>query len=177
MAYTILKSDGSTLALISGNTVDTTSTPLTLYGRGRLMWGQGMDENLVHLLENFNSDAAPTPPLQGQLWHDSSTLTLNYWDGSQWVPLSTFTGFGSPPAFGETFFDGDIIFTIPSSGLPDDSKGIIWVGNTDQMQIYVEEKLNERSEWIFEVSDNADTSAGSVIGDGLSIRHKQSGQT
>jgi hypothetical protein len=51
-------------------------TSLTLFGQGALRYGQMINENFVHLLENFASDIPPTLPTIGQVWFDSSSDTL-----------------------------------------------------------------------------------------------------
>ena len=52
MAYTILKTDGTTLTTIADGTRDTT-TSLSLAGPNFVGYGQYLNENLVYLLENF----------------------------------------------------------------------------------------------------------------------------
>ena len=156
MAYTIEKSDGSVLGIVPSDTEYTPGTPLagtgntldlTMYGRGKLRWGERVNENFIFLLENFASATSPSNPLTGQLWYDVPNDTFFYWDGTMWVELAPQFGLGSPITFslgdteinGDLTMNGDIIFEIPSSGLPDDSNGIYWIGNTDQARLYVEE--------------------------------------
>jgi len=53
-------------------------TSLTLFGKGAPNYGEGLQENLVHILENFCSDTPPALATLGQLWykHDSSELCI-----------------------------------------------------------------------------------------------------
>jgi len=82
MAYTVTKTDGSTLAIVSSNSVDTTTSSVALHGRGKLSWGNAANENFVHMLENFANSTAPTNPLQGQFWFDTSAQLVNVFAGS-----------------------------------------------------------------------------------------------
>lgn len=46
----------------------TASTSLRLHGRGALEWGEGVNEDLVRLTENFASASPPPAPIAGQMW-------------------------------------------------------------------------------------------------------------
>ena len=171
MAYTLLKSDGSTLAVVSANTVDTSTTSIALHGQGRLLYGQKVDENFIHMLEHFANVVPPVNPIVGQIWLDTSAGSgspvlgvLKFFDNSgNWQSLL------SPSGFDDLLVSGDLLFTIPSVGLPTNSSGIKWTGNTDEMRMYVEEFSTESSELIIQISnDGGDQSA--AIADGLSIR-------
>jgi len=83
MAYTINHYNGTLLTSVSDGTVDT-STDLTLVGKNYAGYGQIQNENFVYLLENFASPSAPASPLKGQIWYDSSTSKLKFWDSSKW---------------------------------------------------------------------------------------------
>ena len=77
MAYTIVKSDGTVLTTIADGTINTTSTPLGLPGRNYAGYGQPIDTNFVHQLENFADTTPPPNPIRGQLWYDINNQTLN----------------------------------------------------------------------------------------------------
>ena len=81
MAYTINKTDGTVVTTITDGTVDTTTT-LQLFGKSFSGFGEGLNENLVKLLENSASTSAPTAPLKGELWFDASASQLKVYDGS-----------------------------------------------------------------------------------------------
>jgi hypothetical protein len=49
------------------------ATSLLIPGRGYLNYGIAMLESSVHMLENFAGTAAPSNPLDGQLWYDKNT--------------------------------------------------------------------------------------------------------
>lgn len=56
-------------------------TTLTLFGQGALRYGQMINENFVHLLENFASDGLePITPTVGQTWFDASINTLKVYN-------------------------------------------------------------------------------------------------
>ena len=72
MAYTIVKSDGAVLTTIADGTINTTSTSLGLPGRNYAGYGQTLDTNQVHMLENFADGTPPANPLRGQLWYNTN---------------------------------------------------------------------------------------------------------
>ena len=85
MAYTINKTDGTVVTTITDGTVDNT-TSLQLFGKSYSGFGEGLNENLVKLLENAASTAAPTAPLKGELWFDTTTNQLKVYDGTSFKP-------------------------------------------------------------------------------------------
>lgn len=98
MAYTILKSDGTTLVTIPDGTLDS-STSLYLPGANYVGYGQMLDENLVHLMENFASLTPPSGSVQGQLWFDKITQTLNVYSSSGYNPIAgVTTSTNAPPS-------------------------------------------------------------------------------
>jgi len=76
MAYTIVKSDGTVLTTIADGTINTTSTSVGLPGRNYAGYGQTLDTNFVHQLENFADNTPPANPLTGQLWYNTNANTL-----------------------------------------------------------------------------------------------------
>ena len=76
MAYTIVKSDGTVLTTIADGTINTTSTTLGLPGRNYAGYGQTLDTNFVHQLENFADTTPPANPIRGQLWYNTNNSTL-----------------------------------------------------------------------------------------------------
>jgi len=96
MAYTINKTDGTVVATITDGTVDNT-TSLQLFGKSYSGFGEGLNENLVKLLENAASTAAPTAPLKGELWFDTTTNQLKVYDGSSFKPTGGSKSSASQP--------------------------------------------------------------------------------
>lgn len=113
MAYTIVKSDGTVLTTIADGTINTTSTSLGLPGRNYAGYGQTLDTDLVHLLENFADITPPPYPLRGQLWYNTndSTLYVCPTDGEPnalaWLSL-TSTSSGGTTSFGAVTVSGNI---------------------------------------------------------------------
>ncbi len=96
MAYTINKTDGSVVTTITDGTVDNT-TSLQLFGKSYSGFGEGLNENLVKLLENAASTSAPTAPLKGELWFDTTTNQLKVYDGTSFKPTGGAKSSSSQP--------------------------------------------------------------------------------
>ena len=78
MAYTVNKTNNSAVpnAYTVQDGVVNTETDLSLIGKGYSGYGELIAENFLQLLENFSSGTAPSKPIAGQLWWDSSTSKL-----------------------------------------------------------------------------------------------------
>lgn len=113
MAYTIVKSDGTILTTIADGTINTTSTSLALPGRNFAGYGQSVDTNFVHHLENFADTTPPPNPLRGQLWYNTNANTMYICptDGetniSNWIALTT-TSSGGTTTFGAVTVQGTV---------------------------------------------------------------------
>jgi hypothetical protein len=113
MAYTIVKSDGQVLTTIADGTINTTSTSVGLPGRNFAGYGQTVDTNFVHQIENFAANTPPANPLRGQLWYDinASLLKVCPTDGlsnaNAWVTLATSSG-TSTTTFGTVSVTGNL---------------------------------------------------------------------
>ena len=81
MTYLITKTDGSTLTQIADGVLDQTTTDLTLIGKNSSGYGNYIDNNFVHLLENFANASQPIHPIAGQLWFDTTENRLKVYDG------------------------------------------------------------------------------------------------
>jgi len=109
MAYTINKTDGSVVTTITDGTVDNT-TSVQLFGKSFSGFGEGLNENLVKLLENAASTSAPTAPLKGELWFDTNTGQLKVYDGSAFKPTGAAKSQASAPtspSAGDLWHDSD----------------------------------------------------------------------
>jgi hypothetical protein len=76
MAYTINLTNGTILTTVADGTVNSTSSSLTLIGKNYAGFGDFLNENFVHIVENFADSNAPTTPLIGQLWWDENAAKL-----------------------------------------------------------------------------------------------------
>ena len=80
MTYTINFSKptvyGKTAFTIADSTTNSTNTSLVLLGKGTTPFGETLWTNMVHLLENFCSDAEPAHKTAGQLWYDSASKAM-----------------------------------------------------------------------------------------------------
>ncbi len=108
MAYKINNTFGTLLVTLADGTIDTTTTDLTLIGKGYAGFGEKLNENLVKLLENFNNTSAPNNKIQGQLWFDQTNKRLNVYDGTKFKPAGGPTNSTSAPTnavLGDFWFD------------------------------------------------------------------------
>ena len=90
MSYVITKTDGTTLATVAENSINT-STDISLIGKNYFNYGQAQNQNFVKLLENFSNTSAPIAPITGQLWYDKTTTVarLKVYDGSRFKELGS----------------------------------------------------------------------------------------
>lgn len=113
MAYQIVKSDGQVLAVIPDGTINTSNCSLGLPGRNYAGYGQVLDTNFVHVLENFADTTPPPNPLRGQLWYNTNNdqLYVCPTDGetniNNWLIL-TSTSSGGSTSFGSVVVTGNI---------------------------------------------------------------------
>lgn len=84
MSYQLNKTDGTLLTDLIDGQIDTNSTNLVLVGRNYSGYGEFFNENFIKLLENFANTAAPSNPIAGQLWWDTSDQRLKVFDGTVW---------------------------------------------------------------------------------------------
>ena len=107
MAYTINKTDGTVVATITDGTVDN-STSLSLFGKSYSGFGEALNENLIKLLENAASTTAPTAPLKGELWFDTTTNQVKVYDGTEFKPTGgakSSTSLPTSPSVGDLWLD------------------------------------------------------------------------
>lgn len=96
MAYTINKTSGAVLTTVADGTVDNT-TDITLIGKNYPGYGEILNENIVRLLENFSNTSAPTSPVAGQLWWDSTNSLLKVYTGASFKNIGGATSSASAP--------------------------------------------------------------------------------
>lgn len=111
MSYKINKTNGDLLVELTDGIIDTSSTDITLVGRNYKGFGEAFNENFVKIIENFASTSAPSNPLAGQLWYDTSENRLKIYDGV------TFKTAGSP--------------TVSSTQPTNLVSGDLWIDNAE----------------------------------------------
>ena len=84
MSYTVNKTNSSASpnAYTVQDGVVNTQTDLSFVGKGYAGYGELIAENFLQLLENFSNTSAPTKPIQGQLWWDSTNSKLQVYNGT-----------------------------------------------------------------------------------------------
>jgi hypothetical protein len=97
MAYTINLTDGTVFATVNDGTVNTASS-MTLVGKNYAGYGEFLDENFIHLLENGANTTAPAAPLTGQLWWDKTNTLLKVYNGTVFKTISAATASATQPA-------------------------------------------------------------------------------
>jgi hypothetical protein len=83
---------------------------MTLIGKNYAGYGQFLDDNFIHLLENSANSTAPAAPLTGQLWWDSTNTLLKVYAGgvAGWKGLGGATASSSQPSpsiIGDLWYD------------------------------------------------------------------------
>ena len=120
MAYTVNKSNSSSSpnSYTVQDGVVNTQTDLSLIGKGYAGYGESIAENFLHILENFSNTSAPSKPIEGQLWWDSTNSKLQVYNGTSFQ-----TAGGSAP--------------YQSSAPANLAAGDIWIDSgTGQMYYY-----------------------------------------
>jgi hypothetical protein len=86
---------------------DTTDTSLTLYGKCAPVYGQGLEQNLILMLENFANGAPPQNPTIGQLWYNTTSQQLQvYSTNLQWVATTAVSYvYPASPLAGDMFWN------------------------------------------------------------------------
>jgi hypothetical protein len=107
MAYTINLTDGTIFATVADGTINTASS-MTLVGKNYAGYGEFLDENFIHLLENGSNTTAPGAPLTGQLWWDKTNNVMKVYNGTTFKVISAATASASAPTSnvaGDLWFD------------------------------------------------------------------------
>ncbi len=107
MAYQINKTDGTIVSTVADGQIDNISTDITLIGKNFSGFGEVLNENFIKILENFANVTAPTAPIKGQIWFDSTESKLKVYSGTAFVPVSSATIANSQPT---TLGVGDLWF-------------------------------------------------------------------
>jgi hypothetical protein len=130
--------------ILGGGQVDSSTTSLELTGYGVINWGEKVQENLLHLLENFASKTPPTNQTIGQLWFDVNAQVVKVWNGSQW---QNSAGNSQNAIYGSLSADSYV--------LPADNGGNVLTYNnaTTTFKIY-NGALDDSANWTFSKVDS-----------------------
>jgi hypothetical protein len=103
MSYTIRhfdKSNTTPALVVNDKKTDNVTTTLSFYGVNSVDFGQGLNENYLHLMEHFcNKDIAIAKLVPGQLWFDKPLKKMKIWNGSRWHILKEYTTNKLPKGF------------------------------------------------------------------------------
>lgn len=113
MAYTINLTDGTIFATVADGTINTSSS-MILVGKNYAGYGEFIDENFIHLLENGSNTTAPGAPLTGQLWWDKTNNVMKVYNGTQFKVIGSATASASQPTSNVT---GDLWFDTTNQQL------------------------------------------------------------
>lgn len=93
MTYTVTFTNGNIYTTLGPGVVDSKlgGTPggISIFGPSTVGYGQYVANNFVRLIENSASATPPTYPVAGQLWWDTATHVLSYFDGNKFKPCSS----------------------------------------------------------------------------------------
>lgn len=82
MPYNINKFNNDLIVTVEDGTVDN-SLDIKLIGKNYAGYGEVQNENFVFLLENFAGSSPPPKKITGQIWFDSNSSKLKFYDGTQ----------------------------------------------------------------------------------------------
>jgi hypothetical protein len=119
MSYTINLTNGNLFATIPDGTINTSSSQ-TLVGKNYAGYGQFLDDNFIHLLENGANSTPPGAPLTGQLWFNTSTGVLQVYNGTAFKALGGAQAASSAPSNNAT---GDLWYDTTNAQLN------VWTGS------------------------------------------------
>jgi len=83
MAYQVDKFNGTFLTSVEDGTIDST-TDLRFVGKNYAGYGEVQNENFLHILENFANTTQPPKSILGQIWYDSASKRLKFYNGAQY---------------------------------------------------------------------------------------------
>jgi len=115
MTYSVNFKNNGKMPLIIPDEQVNTATDLTLPGRNFAGYGEFMAENLIFIMEHFSNTVAPTKPIEGQIWYDSSASVLKFYTAlGIWKPISSLTVSQTGPEPGNNEADGDFWLDEPT---------------------------------------------------------------
>ena len=116
MSYIINHYEGQQLVQVSDATIDDSTCDLKLIGRNYAGYGEAQNENFVFLLENFAGKNQPNRPLTGQLWYDTTTNKIKFYDGNMFMSTARMEVCNIAPTYSPKIL-GDLWFNSADSQL------------------------------------------------------------
>lgn len=98
MATNIFNYNGTKLTTVPDGRIDTTSASIKFPGYGYLNYGEAVNENMLWIMQNFAAPMAPSQPVIGQTWFDTSVNVLKVYDGAVWAEVGTVLQQSTEPA-------------------------------------------------------------------------------
>jgi len=89
MSYSINRtSDSASGYNVADGQIRTDYFSISLIGKGYTNYGELIQENILHIMENFSNTVSPPNPTPGQLWYDANNNLLWIWqEGGGWKDL------------------------------------------------------------------------------------------
>lgn len=108
MPYIVNHTNGEPLTTVADQVVNNAAS-ISFVGKNYAGYAKLIADNFLHLMENFANDVAPSNPVQGQLWYDTSTTIqlLKIYDGTNWNPAGSIKKSQSAPEIGISI-NGDL---------------------------------------------------------------------
>lgn len=88
-AFNVLNTAGSIVATVNIGTTTGVAFPIEIVGQGITPYAPIIGQSQYRLLENFANATPPSNPVPGMFWYNSSQKFPHFYDGTQFVPLST----------------------------------------------------------------------------------------
>jgi hypothetical protein len=97
MSYVITLENGNILTTVPDTQLVSTFAGLDLIGLDYSGFGTILNNNLVHMIEHFANSTPPSNPFVGQIWYDTVSGAINYWNGTQFKAISVITSSPTAP--------------------------------------------------------------------------------
>ena len=92
MSYTVNNTRGTVVSTVNNGTTAAVGG-ITLIGKNYTGYGELIAEDFVKILENNANTSAPSGPLEGQLWWDTTNQCLKVYNSStNWHPMNVYVG-------------------------------------------------------------------------------------
>jgi hypothetical protein len=97
VSYQITLTNGNILTTVPDTQLVSTFGDLDLIGKNYAGFGTTFNNDLVHMVEHFADSTPPTNPFIGQIWYDTVSNAINFWNGTQFKSISVITSSPTPP--------------------------------------------------------------------------------